>query len=223
MVSGKKPRKHLAIWLIVLAFLPLLLTGGLGNAGCNSPTIDQVLPFQEGDLVFQVSKLPWHRIMGQFSLFPVNHCGIVLKEGDKFYVLEAGQKVQKVPLTFWVNRGEKKRFMIARFKGMNDSLRNRIHRLAQLYLGKPYDFKLSWDDEAYYNAELVRKIFQQAAGVYLGPILRVQTGQLEGNFSAKASPAPSSARPIKQTQVLEIATPVSLLRDRRMEIVFSNF
>ncbi len=224
MVSGKKPKNHLLLWLAILAGVPLLLTGGLTNSGCNSPTIDDIIPFQEGDLIFQTSRMPWHQVMGAFSPYPVNHCGIILKENGQFFVLEAAQRVQKVPLEFWIHRGENSRFLIARFKGMNDSLRLRIHQAANLYLGKPYDFKLSWNEEALYNAELVRKIYQQALGIYLGPILRIQADQLDAAVlnDPETSGAAYSGRKTAH-RVLEIATPVSLLEDRRLEIVFSNF
>ena len=88
---------------------------------------------------------------------------------------------------------------------------------ARRELGKPYDPRFGWGDEALYCSELVHKAFLRGAGVALGEkerlgaLLAAAPGNREGLERAAAArwrgPPP---------RLLEVVTPASIVRDPQL-------
>jgi hypothetical protein len=78
-----------------------------------------------------------------------------------------------------------------------------LRDLVATWLGRPYDLRFRWDDQALYCSELAYKLFERSAGVRLGKLeraadmnlddRRVQQALRKGFANAKFDPA--EARP----------------------------
>lgn len=171
-----------------------------------------------GDVVFQESPLLQHREIGWISNSRVNNCGIIIRDNNKFYVVEAANAVQKIPFRQWLKRGRRKACIISRWRNLTTAGSLKIRQIALSYLGRVYDWNLEWDETKIYNAELVRKVFESAEGTYLGDISVFDSRMLKPALRdslQKYNPALLKPR--------EIVTPQEILQDVELEVVFNNF
>jgi len=172
---------------------------------------------QTGDIVFQESLYPNHQIIGWLSKNSINHCGIVLEDNGKYYVVEVVNGVQKTPLDEWVDRGKKREYMALRLKERPDNMdRLKIELIKSMK--KPTDFRLSWTDNAFYNAELVYKTYERALGIQLGKFRVVLTATLSDSIQQKMGHYRHQL-PAK----LEIITPIDILYDPKLELIANTF
>ena len=123
----------------------------------------------EGDILFHYT--PGNKILNAIAdagdeMF--SHCGILVKKGDKWFVLEAVKTVTETPIKKWRSRGRNKLMHVYR---LNEPLRKHIPKTigeAQKFLGRPHDFNCKLSDSHIYGAELVYKSFKNATGKELG-------------------------------------------------------
>jgi uncharacterized protein YycO len=154
--------------LRLLALLTLALSS-CGIAGKSKVAAYQPVA---GDILFQ--SLPNPAGMDLVDAIegatgsPYSHCGMVFQEDGKWQVIEAIGPVKVTPLKDYLARGRGRQVWAYRFGGAD-----RRHVPAALAamkkdLGKPYDPRYRFDDEAIYCSELIWRGWKAATGKELG-------------------------------------------------------
>ncbi|WP_431225759.1 YiiX family permuted papain-like enzyme [Serratia sp. L9] len=132
---------------------------------------------RDGDIIFQTSRSAQSLAVQQATGSRYSHMGIIALREGKPYVFEAAATVKYTPLSAWIDRGEKKHFVVKRLKNSGQILtpaaQLKIRKQAQLFAGKPYDPLFSWSDENLYCSELVWKIYDRALGIQIGKLQKV--------------------------------------------------
>lgn len=120
---------------------------------------------REGDVLFQsLPRSPLVDAIEGASRSPWSHCGLVARRGDDFVVVEAFGTVRETPLEAWIARGRGGGFAVHRW---TDALAPAIPALvaaARDHLGRPYDFRYAFGNDAIYCSELVFLAFEAATG-----------------------------------------------------------
>lgn len=157
----------------------LCLLALVACSGCNERNIRGDYAPQLGDLLFQ--SLPHNELVDAIegaSKSPYSHCGIVVKRGDAWHVLEAnGPGVREVELDRWIGQGRRSSFVVYRFQEKYAPQVGSIIAAARKFLGKPYDIHYDLDDAKIYCSELIYKAFLDATGEELGTIRKL--GELD--------------------------------------------
>lgn len=127
---------------------------------------------KEGDIIFQTSQLPQHKMIQLITHSAWNHCGLVLADSTKnLVVLEAEQTVKEIPLKEWVSKGEKKHFVVFRLKNsgsiLTKGILSKMKKITSWFLGKSADDQFNWSDDEMYGAELVYKVYFLTTGIKL--------------------------------------------------------
>ncbi|MCW1924798.1 YiiX/YebB-like N1pC/P60 family cysteine hydrolase [Luteolibacter arcticus] len=127
---------------------------------------------EEGDILFQSLPNPMgmdlvDAIEGS-THSPYSHCGMVFQEGGKWKVIEAIGPVKITPLESYIERGRGKKVWAYRL-----AEKKRKHVPAALAamrkdIGKPYDPRYRFDDQAIYCTELIWRGWKAATGEELG-------------------------------------------------------
>jgi hypothetical protein len=78
---------------------------------CNS-----IPEFQNGDIIFQTSLSEQSEALQLATKSKYSHMGIIYKQDNNLYVYEAVQPVKLTPINEWINRGEKKHYVVKRLK-----------------------------------------------------------------------------------------------------------
>lgn len=171
-----------------------------------------------GDLVFQTSRSRQSVAIQAATNSPLSHVGLVEVTPAGVFVVEAVQPVQRVPFARWKARGVKGRILVLRPEQLPEKQRVAAVAEAKRHLGKPYDWRFGWGDEALYCSELARKAYTKAAGVDYGRMERL--GSLDVK---KLGPALRERYGGKVPLDLELITPSSLAADERLAVVHSDF
>jgi len=129
---------------------------------------------REGDIVFQ--SVPHGDLVDAIEGItgsPYSHCGVVVREGGAWLVIESIGEVRETPLSSWVRRGRADRFAVYRLKP--PYAKNIPRFIAELrpFLGRPYDYRYQMDDESLYCSELVWKAYKNATGEELGALVKL--------------------------------------------------
>ena len=137
----------------------------------NVFALTKLLDYQprEGDVVFQ--SLPRGELVDAIEGITNSewsHCGVVMRKGNSWIVVEAIGQVRETPLPMWVPRGRGGRFAAYRVDGINDSERSRLREALGQFMGRPYDFRYAPGDSEIYCSELVFKAYRDAYGKELG-------------------------------------------------------
>lgn len=163
----------LLLTLVVFAkdsFSQLIFGKGSTNEISLSSSFSDEL--KEGDLIFQTSRSSQSKAIQLATKSTYSHCGIVFKEGDSFYVLEAVQPVKRTPLAEWIARGEKGEYVVKRLKNAQQTLTpevlQKMKEIGKGFYGKNYDLAFEWTDEKIYCSELIWKIYKRSAGIEIG-------------------------------------------------------
>ncbi|MEW5743160.1 MAG: YiiX/YebB-like N1pC/P60 family cysteine hydrolase [Myxococcota bacterium] len=167
---------------------------------------------QTGDVVLQTSKSSRSALIRKASASPYSHVGLVERTPQGVFVLEAVQPVSRTPLAKWVKRGVGGTVTVLRPKGLAGSTLEKVVAVAKAQLGKPYDARYRWDDEALYCSELVVKAFEEGAGVTVGKQEVVKSLHLS---AAELALGPKLGIDPNQTLV----TPGSLVGDEHLELI----
>lgn len=132
-------------------------------------TLNQEL--QNGDIIFQTSLSSQSKAIQLATKSKYSHCGIVFKEGSKYYVFEAVQPVKKTKLENWIARGENGKFVIKRLKNSNIVLTKanlqKMKDVSSRFNGKNYDLTFEWSDNKIYCSELIWKVYKRALDIEL--------------------------------------------------------
>ena len=144
----------------------LVLLGVLGLGVDEGPQHEIAL--KTGDVVFQTSRSAQSRAIQEATASPWSHVGIIEVTSTGTWVIEAVGPVKRTPWRTWRRRGVDGRALVMRPKGFGETTLERVVSAAIAELGKPYDLRFQWGDDAYYCSELVAKAFERGAGITLG-------------------------------------------------------
>jgi uncharacterized protein YycO len=162
---------HRLIMLRLLATLTLALAFASCSTAGKSKGRTTYQP-EEGDILFQSLPNPAgmdlvDAIEGSTNS-PYSHCGMVFQEGGQWKVIEAIGPVKITPLDSYVARGRERKVWAYR---LSDADRKHVPTaLAAMRkdLGKPYDPRYRFDDDAIYCSELIWRGWKAATGKELG-------------------------------------------------------
>jgi len=196
-----------AAWLLFLT-----LACGPRPATAAAPAL------QSGDLVFQTSRSRQSAAIQAATHSPLSHVGLVEVTAEGPFVLEAVQPVRRTPWERWRARGEGGRVLVLRPSGLTPERREAAVREALRHLGKPYDLRFGWGDEALYCSELVHKAYARGAGLSLGR----QQALSELDLRA-LGPALRERYAGHVPLGLQLLTPASLAEDAALQVVSSDY
>lgn len=126
----------------------------------------------EGDIVFQSLPNPAgldlvDAIEGA-TKSPYSHCGMVIRNGGDWSVIEAIGPVMVTPLKSYTARGRGRKMWAYRLDASNQKHIPSAIRAMREDLGKPYDPRYRFDDQAIYCSELIWRGWKAATGKGLG-------------------------------------------------------
>lgn len=129
---------------------------------------------KNGDLIFQTSLSKQSKAIQLATKSKYSHCGLIYKEGNKFYVFEAVQPVKRTPLDKWIARGQDGKYVIKRLKNADQFLTpealRKMKQVGNQFNEKNYDLTFEWSDDKMYCSELIWKIYQRATGIEIGKL-----------------------------------------------------
>lgn len=127
--------------------------------------------YKDGDLIFQRSQTHQSRAIEIATKSKFTHVGIIHKKENKYYVFEAGTKVQFRELGEWIKSGKGHKYAVKRLKSefkISDLSRTKMSKVGEGFMGKPYDLYFDWADDKLYCSEFVYKVFYRGAGIKIG-------------------------------------------------------
>lgn len=143
------------------------------------PSLSFAEHYQTGDIIFQTSKSAQSIVIQKATHSPYSHMGMLVNKNGKLWVLEAIQPVKYTAFNDWVSRGVKRQYVVKRFnKGLSKQQQNILLKYTEKYLGKPYDIYFEWNDDAIYCSEIVWKAYNDALGIQLAPLQKLQNFDL---------------------------------------------
>ncbi len=171
---------------------------------------------REGDIVFQ--SLPKGELVDAIegvTESKFSHCGVVLRDGNRWVVVESILSVRKTPLLTWLQRGKNAGFAVYRLRPefsmhISDFKANLIK-----FLDFPYDYSFEMSDHSIYCSELIYDAFEQTTAEKMGTLETL--GDLnwqpyEENIRALAG----NTLPLDRVMI----TPVSLSKATQIQPVF---
>lgn len=197
--------------------LALLLAWFIAHTAAAAPR-DVEAMLKTGDLVFQTSRSQQSQAIQVATDSPFSHVGLVEVTPRGVFVVEAVQPVKRTPFEQWKTRGVGGRVLVTRPEGLTEAQRGAAVKAAKQYLGRPYDWRFGWGDDALYCSELVRKAYARGAGVEYGKMEKLGSLRVE-----KLGPALRERYGGKVPLELELVTPASLAEDARLTVVYSDF
>lgn len=151
---------------------------------CSTDNFEKKL--KSGDIIFQTSKSQQSKAIQLATHSKYSHVGIIYVENDKILVYEAVQPVKLTPLNEWINRGEKKHFVVKRLKEYDKYLTSsnliRMKSIGEKFIGKNYDIYFEWSNDKIYCSELVWKIYKEAIGIEIGKLQTLSEFDLENEI-----------------------------------------
>ena len=112
---------------------------------------------QHGDVIFHVSNSNQSTAIKLGTLSRYSHCGVIVIENGKPYVIEAERGVEKTPMKTWLKRGQMgHHYRVMRLKKPQD-LTFHYKKL----LGIPYDTKFRFNNGKLYCSELVWEMYEK--------------------------------------------------------------
>jgi hypothetical protein len=138
---------------------------------------------EDGDIIFHESTSRQSEMVRALTRSRWTHVGVVFVESGNVMVFEAVSPVRRTPLVDWIRRGKDGHYVVKRLRDSKSRLTPgvaaKMRALGKSWLGRPYDAKFRWDDEALYCSELVYKLFERGAGLELGTIERASDMNLD--------------------------------------------
>lgn len=200
-------------------------------------TARDIPPLRTGDIVFQESGSTQTKAIALASRSLYTHTGLVeLDASGKAWIVEAVSSVRATPLDEWIERGTAGRITIKRVRGLGESDATKVLKAAHVYDGRPYDFFFHDDKETIYCSELVRRAFEEGAGIEVGKVQKVRELDIDNAAARRIIEARWRKHPLCTqaaaadfescyTIILDqtLVTPAAIARDAQLEAVFSNF
>lgn len=172
-------------------------------------------PLRTGDIVLQTSASAMAPLIAHATGSPFTHVGLVEVTEEGTFVIEAVQPVRRVRLEAWRARGVKGRILVRRWPNLTPPQAQAVLGGARAFLGRPYDVRFAWDDEALYCSELVAKAYAAA---------QLSVGRLERLDALALGPAERArARQLGVDLSQQVLTPRSLAEEPGLLTVASDF
>ncbi len=168
--------------------------------------------FRSGDVVLQTSRSAMSLPIREATHSRWSHTGIIEVADDGVFVLEAIAPVSRTPFAKWKARGEGGVVKVLRLKEMDPKGAAAALAYAKALVGKPYDLRFGWGDDALYCSELVVKAIESGTGVRVGHFDRLDALDLS---KASLALAAKLAVPLST----EVVTPAALDQDGKFEVV----
>ena len=172
---------------------------------------------KEGDLYFQ--SLPRNAVVNAIegaSESPYSHCGILVRKGDAWFILEAIGPVRETPLAIWINQARDRHYDVFRLEAEHERNIPAFIKAAKEYMGRPYDIRYRMDDKKIYCSELIFKGYRDATGESLGKL--VKFGDLKWVRHTPVILAIEGSIPLNRIMI----TPRHLSEAKQLEKVFSS-
>lgn len=169
--------------------------------------------FRTGDVVLQTSRSSMSLPIREATNSPWSHTGLIEVTDRGVFVLEAVQPVSRTPWAKWRARGEGGIVKVLRLKDLEPKAAVKSIEWATKMLGRPYDVRFGWGDEALYCSELVVKALEYGSGVRVGHFDRLDALDLSKSSRALAAK-------LEVPLSTEVVTPAALDHDARFDVVF---
>ena len=159
--------------LIPITFFIGMLCSTLSNISCQSTTIkaEQV---REGDIIFQTSQSSQSKYIQKATQSTYTHCGVIVKVGNEYKVLETLRTIRLTPLKKFIERGRNQKYWIKR-SDLKDIKIN-----YDQYLGRTYDLAFKANNSKYYCSELVYEIYKRQLGINLCDLHPIKSYAIKG-------------------------------------------
>ncbi|RFM36223.1 YiiX family permuted papain-like enzyme [Chitinophaga silvisoli] len=205
------------ILIITLLVLTLLIGVKARKRLVNPPDI------QSGDLIFQTSASAQSKAIQLATKSKYSHCGIIYKEGNKYFVFEAVQPVKRTPLDKWIARGKGGHYVIKRLKNADKVLTAdkllKMKQVGETFAGKNYDLTFEWSDERIYCSELIWKVYQRATGIEIGKLEKLGDFDLSSEIvKAKMKERYGNKIPENET----VISPQSIFESELLETIINK-
>ncbi|NOT35899.1 MAG: YiiX family permuted papain-like enzyme [Saprospiraceae bacterium] len=160
-------------------FLGILLTVFNWNCKSNNEplTEGQIKEIESslkvGDVIFHISKSGQGKAIQLATNSKYNHVGVIVENNGQNQVLEAIHPVRFTPIAEWIQRGERKHYVVKRLntqQALSDEQVSCLNESGLEYVGKPYDFYFGWDNSRIYCSELVWKLYKNCLGLEIGKL-----------------------------------------------------
>lgn len=174
----------------------------------------------EGDLIFQTSLSAQSKAIQLATQSKYSHCGIIFKDKNGYYVLEAISQVKRTPLAQWIARGQGKNFVVKRLKNadqvLNPVMLVKMKSEGQQLTGRAYDLTFEWSDTQIYCSELIWKIYERSTGLRIGKLEKLRDFDLSNDIVKKKMKARYGNRvPMNET----VISPVSIFNSKLLKTV----
>jgi Permuted papain-like amidase enzyme, YaeF/YiiX, C92 family len=134
--------------------------------------------YQEGDVIFQSMNSRQCEAVRMATHSDISHCGILFKEKNEWYVLEAVEPVSVISLDRFMHRGNDGHYSIKRLTKANNTITadkiKAMHDLGHTFINKHYDIFFNWSNDELYCSELVWKLYHDAAGIDICPLRKLK-------------------------------------------------
>ncbi|NQT96353.1 MAG: hypothetical protein HQ562_01295 [Candidatus Marinimicrobia bacterium] len=128
----------------------------------------------EGDLIFRITPSDQDLSIWAATGSTFNQVGIILKRKKKFQVYTVDSTVRYMSLEAFVTNSRKGKFVVKRlidsYEMIDESIAHAIRLAANRYVGRAYDYQLSWENSKFYGPELIWKIYYEGLLVELGKL-----------------------------------------------------
>lgn len=222
-------RSLLVVLLVLLAaygvypHLKRLMVRPKGLLQAELTTLGISSQLHPGDLIFHTSQSAKSQAIQLATHSSYSHCGILLRQGGEWQVLEAIQPVSITPLEQWIARGKGRHFVVKRLRDADQVLTptavRRLIRTGRRYWGKPYDLYFGWSDDRIYCSELIWKVYERGIGRRLGRLQHLRDFDLRHPaVRAKLRERYGDHLPLNET----VISPVSIFRSPELVTVLSR-
>lgn len=171
---------------------------------------------QEGDIVFQ--SLPKGELVDAIegvTESSFSHCGVVMKDGNRWVVVESILSVRKTRLLTWLQRGKAAGFAVYRLRPEFSECIAEFKLNLLKFLDFPYDYSFEMSDHSIYCSELIYDAFENTTGEQMGTLETL--GDLNWRpYEENIRSLAGNILPLDRVMI----TPVSLSRATQMEPVF---
>ena len=162
----------------------------------------------EGDIIFHQSQSSQTLALREITQSLWTHTGVIIKNQNKWFVVEAARGVEVTPLESFINRGAGKRYIIKRLKPESrehiQNIADKLKTALLQFAGLRYDFWFEWTDSTIYCSELVWKAYANGLGIQLTTPERFKDFPLNGPHAQRLI----QERYIAQGRQLNLEEPV---------------
>ena len=178
---------------------------------------------QHGDLIFHKSQSPQSKAIFEATGSEWSHVGILVKNKNTWYVVEARNGIETTGLQNFINRGKNKEFKILRSPDYKDStMRTRLHNTLRTYRGKKYDIYFEFNNSKIYCSELTYKVMKTVTGKEIGTVNKMKELRLDGPYVKELIKRRLTDLGKELNPNEPIITPVSQLYDFSLDLVAEN-